>query len=138
GGDTADGVSTEGRHPMWSPGLVWIQEGLARCVGSVRLAAGIASALGTTLLELAMLRLTWRCFGRGTCLLLLLLLLAPVLVCVHFLRMAVGQVPEPWALAAVFGGLCALQEARGRRCWPWAVLSAGPAGLPESSRTGHL
>src|SRR5262245_3987608 len=63
-GDTAHTVRIEGRHPMWRPGLVWIQEGLARCVGSVQLAAGLASALGTTLLELLLLQLTLRWFGR--------------------------------------------------------------------------
>jgi hypothetical protein len=137
-GDAAHTVRTEGWHPMWRPGLVWIQEGLARAVGSVQLAAGLASGLGTTLLELAMLWLTWRCFGRGTCLLLLLILLVPMLVSVHFLRMAVGQGPEPWALAAVLGGLSALYEARERRSWTWAILAGVAGGLSEWFRTGNL
>src|SRR6266403_5323339 len=54
-GDTAHTVREEGRHPIWRPGLVWIEEGLARLFGSVRSGAAAASALGTTLLELAML-----------------------------------------------------------------------------------
>jgi hypothetical protein len=137
-GDTAHTVRTEGRHPMWRPGLVWIQEGFARCVGSVQLAAGLASGLGTALLELAMLWLTWRCFGTGTCLLLLLSLLAPVRVSVHFLRLAVGQGPEPWAAAALLGGLAALVEARQRRSWTWAILAGACAGLSEWFRTGNL
>ena len=31
--DTAHTVGTEGAHPMWRPGLVWITEGLERCLG---------------------------------------------------------------------------------------------------------
>ena len=38
-GDTSHTVQGEGRNPIWRPGLVWIEEGLARWLGSVSAAA---------------------------------------------------------------------------------------------------
>src|SRR5437588_2999962 len=32
--DTAHTVRAEGQNPIWRPALVWIEEGLARCLGS--------------------------------------------------------------------------------------------------------
>src|SRR5438034_9751900 len=50
-GDQAQTVGHEGSHPLWRPGLVWLEEGFARCLGSVRAGAAATSALGTALLE---------------------------------------------------------------------------------------
>jgi hypothetical protein len=136
-GDSAHTVRDEGRHPIWRPGLVWVEEFLARPLGSVRLAAGLASALGTTLLEIALLWLAWRCFGRGATLLLLVALLLPNKVAVLFLVMALGQGPEPWSAAALLWGLACLVEALRRRSWGWAVLAGGVAGSAEWFRTGN-
>src|SRR5207248_8158297 len=47
-GDGAHTVRTEGLHPVWRPGLVWIEEALARPLGSVALSAAVAAAIGTT------------------------------------------------------------------------------------------
>src|SRR5207245_10160435 len=58
-GDEAHTVHEEGRQPMWGPGLVWSEEGLARCLGSVCLGAAAASGLGATLLGLALCCLRW-------------------------------------------------------------------------------
>jgi hypothetical protein len=63
-GDSAYTVRREGSHPMWRPGLVWVEETLARCLGSVQAGAGAASGLGITLMELALLALAGVCFGR--------------------------------------------------------------------------
>jgi hypothetical protein len=137
-GDTAHTVRLEGRHPMWRPGLVWIIEGLAHVVGSVRLASGLASAVGTSFAELGLLWLAWRCFGRGTSVLLFFCLVMPLTVSSHFLRLAVGQGPEPWATAMILAGLAALVEARERRSWTWALIAGMTAGLSEWFRTGNL
>ena len=59
-GDEAHSVHQEGCHPMWRPGLVWIEEALARCLGSVRKGAAAASVLGAALLELALPAACWR------------------------------------------------------------------------------
>jgi hypothetical protein len=151
-------VRKEGSHPMWRPGLVWLIEGLAPWIGSVRLAAGLISALGTTLLELAMLWLAWRCFGRVVCLVLFLILLSPMTVSAHFLRLAVGQGPEPWATAALLAGFAILVEIHGSKGWPpgskepfpssaapfspsklfaLALLAGACAGLANWFRTGN-
>jgi hypothetical protein len=96
-GDSAHTVRGEGSHPMWRPGLVWIEQGLGSWLGSVRQGAGLASALGTTLLELAILWLAWTCYGFGTWTVVLLLMLSPWQVGVTLIAAAVGQGPEPWA-----------------------------------------
>jgi hypothetical protein len=136
-GDTAHTVGTEGRHPMWRPGLVWIEEGLARCLGSVRTGAAAASALGTTFLELTLLWLAWSCFGRKTWLFVLIALPAPA-VSGPFLTLAVGQGPEVWAAAWIVAGLAALVVALQRRSWAWALLAGMVAGSAEWFRTGNL
>lgn len=137
-GDTAHTVRTEACHPMWRPGLVWIEQALAAGVGSVRVAAALASALGTTLFELALVALAAACFGRPTALVLLFGLLAPWPVGVSFLGLAVGQGPEPWAAAAIVGGLLLLVESARERSWQAAVLAGMCAGMAEWFRTGTL
>lgn len=137
-GDEAHTVRTEGTHPIWRPGLVLIEEGLARLLGSVASAAAFASALGTTLLELAMLALAWRHFGRVTAALLLALLVLRNPCAALFLQMAVGQGPEPWAAAAVVAGLGLLLEAVRRGSWRWAVAAGAVAGAAECFRTGNF
>jgi hypothetical protein len=137
-GDTAHTVGREGRHPMWRPGLVWIEQALAAGLGSVRWAAAVASALGTTFLELALLRLAWRCFGVGTWLAVLLALVAPSSLGATFLGMAVGQGPEPWAAACIVVGLTGLTEALCRPSRGWAVAAGLAAGMAEMFRTGTL
>jgi hypothetical protein len=136
-GDSAHTVRSEGWHPMWRPGVVFLEEGLARCLGSVQAASACASALGTTLLELAMLWLAWRCFGTATALVTLAALLAPIMISVMFLRLAPGQGPECWAAATVLLGLAGLVETAERRSWRWAVAAGGIAGLAEWFRTGN-
>jgi hypothetical protein len=137
-GDTAHTVGLEGRHPMWRPGLVWIEQTLGAWLGSVRKGAALASALGTTLLELALLRLAWRCFGLGTCLTVLVALVAPWSVGATFLGMAVGQGPEPWAGACLVVGLAGLAEAVRRPSAAWALAAGLAAGIAEWFRTGTL
>src|SRR5262245_60424152 len=44
-GDEGHTVRREGQHPIWRPGLVWIEEGLARLFGSVQAGAAAAAAL---------------------------------------------------------------------------------------------
>jgi hypothetical protein len=136
--DTAHTVRSEGAHPMWRPGLVWLIEGLAGLAGSVRLAAALASALGTSLMELALLWLARHCFGPATAGATFLCMVTPLTISSHFLRLAVGQGPEPWATACVLAGLAALVEARRRRSWSWAALAGSVAGLSEWFRTGNL
>jgi hypothetical protein len=137
-GDSAHTVRTEGRHPMWRPGLVWIEECLARCLGSVRTAAGFASALGTTLMELAMLCLTWRCFGGVACAVAFVGILTPLTVSALFLRLAVGQGPECWAAAAILAGLAMLIEAARRPSFVLALAGGAVAGLSEWFRSGNI
>jgi hypothetical protein len=136
-GDLAHTVRSEGRHPMWRPGLVWIEEGLARCLDSVRLGAAGASALGTTLLELLLLVAGWCCYGRKTFLFLLIALPAPIIGS-QLVPLAVGQAPEVWAAACILGGLTLLIEAVRRRSWQGALLAGVVAGLAEWFRTGNL
>jgi hypothetical protein len=136
-GDSAHTVRTEGCHPMWRPGLVWIQESLAHVLGSVRAAAVTASVLGTTVMELALLGLAWHCFGTATAALTLAGLVTPVTVSVIFLEMAVGQGPECWAAAAVLLGMLALVKALESRSWRWALAAGLTAGLSEWFRTGN-
>ncbi len=138
-GDQGDTVRSEGRHPMFRPALVWIEETLAPVVGSVRRAAGIASAVAVTLLELALLWLGWGCFGRMTAVAILAGLFLPLTVSALLLHLAVGQGPEPWASAAVLWGLAALVEAWRRGDVRWALAAGAIAGLAEWFRTGsHL
>jgi hypothetical protein len=137
-GDMAHTVRREGSHAMWRPGLVWVTQGLAYFTGSVALAGALASALGTTLMELALIWLALRSFGWATALVVFGCLVAPVSVGAHCLRLAVGQGPEPWATGAVLAGLAALVEALRRRSWGWAVLAGLAAGLSEWFRTGNL
>ncbi len=137
-GDQAHTVRQEGQHPMWRPGLVWVMELFARCLGSVQSGAAAASALGTTLLELAMLWLARRCFGRIACLLVFLILVTPQSVGVLFMLLALGQGPEPWAAAAVLWGLIFLIQAVQQCSWRWAVAAGLTAGLAEWFRTGNL
>jgi hypothetical protein len=137
-GDTAHTVGSEGRHPMWRPGLVWVEEGLATWLGSVRTAAPVASALGTALLEWALAWLAWRAFGPATCLVVLAAVLAPWPVGIFFLGLAIGQGPEPWAAAAVMLGLAILVEA-GRQGRGGSALAAGCcAAAAEWFRSGTL
>lgn len=135
-GEQAHTVRLEGWHPIWRSGLVWIEQALAPWLGSVRRAAAVASVLGTTLLELFLLWLAWRCFGRGVWLVVLVCLLSPVAMG-NFLFMAVGQGPEPWAAAAVLAGLAALVEAVRRGSWAWAVVAGTAAASAEWFRTGN-
>jgi hypothetical protein len=134
--DTAHTVRAEGRNPMWRPGLVWIEEALAPLLGSVRASAALASAVGTTLLELAMLWLAVVCFGPRVTLLAGLSLLMPLQSAGYFLRMAVGQGPEPWAAAGIAAGLAALVIAGRRQSWTWAIVAGCLAGLAEWFRAG--
>jgi hypothetical protein len=137
-GDTAHTVRREGRHPMWRPGLVWIEQGLAACTGSVRTAAALASALGTTLLELILLWLAWRGFGALTAVVVGLGIVTPWPVGASFMGLAVGQGPEPWAAAAILLGIACLTEAWRRPCWGWALAAGLGAGSAEWFRTGTL
>jgi hypothetical protein len=130
-------VGTEGRHPMWRPGLVWIEEELARCLGSVRAGAAAASALGTTCLQLALLWLAWCCFGRKTWVFLVIGLPAPAVIS-PFLTLAVGQGPEVWAAACITAGLAALVIGIERPSWAWALSAGILAGAAEWFRTGNL
>jgi hypothetical protein len=136
--DTTHTVRLEGGHPMWRPGLVWMIEALARVIGSVSLAAALASALGTTLMELALLWLARRCFGLPTFVGALLCIVAPLSVSTHMLRLAIGSGPEPWATAFILVGLAALVEAIRRGSWRWAACAGLAAGLSEWFRTGNL
>jgi hypothetical protein len=136
-GDQFHTVHAEGSHPMWRPGLVWIEEGLARCLGSVRAAAAAASALGTTLLQVALLWLAYGAFGRKTFFLVLVSFAAP-LVSTHFVTLAVGQGPEVWSATAIVAGLGGLAFALARPSWAGALLAGAVAGLAEWFRTGNL
>lgn len=137
-GDGAHTVRTEGLHPAWRPGLVWLEEALAKPFGSVRAAAAAASALGTTLLELALIALAARVYGAAAAMMTLAALLLPTPVGGCFLLMAVGQGPEPWAAAGVVAGLAGVAEAVRRRSWGWAVAGGLVAGFGEWFRTGNL
>jgi hypothetical protein len=136
-GESAHTVGREGRHPMWRPGLVWVEETLARGLGSVRAGAAAASALGTTLLEVAMLGLAWRCFGPASFALTVVFLFAPFTANAFFVRLAVGQGPEPWAAAFTLLALTALFAARERASWSLALAAGAIAGLAEWFRTGN-
>jgi hypothetical protein len=135
-GDKAHTVGREGRHPMWRPGLVWIEEGLATVAGSVRGAAALASALGTTLMELAMLWLAWRCFGVRSWLVVVTAVLVPWPVGAWLLGLAIGQGPEPWAAAAILLGLGGFVEAVRRQSGIWGFGAGLVAGGAEWLRTG--
>jgi hypothetical protein len=135
-GDTAHTVRREGQHPMWRPGLVWIEQELGAALGSVRTGAALASALGTTVLELAMLWLALLCFGIRTGLVVLLAIFLPWPVGAFFLSLAIGQGPEPWAAAAIVIGLASLVAAVRWRSWIWALNAGLAAGLAEWFRTG--
>jgi hypothetical protein len=137
-GDTAHTVRTEGRHPMWRPGLVWMEQSLVAYLGSVRNAAALASALGTALLEWALAWLAWRAFGRATCLVVLVAVLVPWPVGALFLGLAIGQGPEPWAAAAIVLGLGLLMQAVRRQAWMVAAAAGVVAGMAEWFRTGTL
>jgi hypothetical protein len=136
-GDAAHTVRSEGLHPIWRPGLVWIEEILARRLGSVSAAGAVASVLGTTLLELLLIGLAWRCFGRAAGMLALLAILSPLPVGSCFLIMAVGEGPEPWSAAAIVAGLALLVEATRRRSWTLAILAGALAGTADWFRTGN-
>jgi hypothetical protein len=138
-GDAAYTVRDEGRHPMWRPGLVWLEEMGARCLGSVRAGAALASGLGVTLLELGLLVLAWRCFGAAAFWLALLACVGlPMTSSWLFLRLTPYQGPEPWAGAAITWGLVVLAEALRRRSWAVAAAAGVIAGLAEWFRTGNL
>jgi hypothetical protein len=134
--DTAHTVRAEGQNPIWRPGLVWIEEGLARCLGSVQASAAVASVLGATLMELALLGLAAVCFGSQAVLVLCIALVLPMPGSGYFMRMAVGQGPEPWAAAAVLAGLLGLAMALRRQSWRWALAGGVVAGLAEWFRAG--
>jgi len=135
--DTANTVRSEGQHPMFRPGLVWIEEALAPWLGSVRTASALASVLATSLMEWLMLWLAWRCFGRLAFVLALLCVVAPLWISVQFLLLAVGQGVEPWAAATLLLGLAILVEAVRQGSWRWAVMAGAAAGLAEWFRTGN-
>jgi hypothetical protein len=136
--DTGFTVRQEGSNPMWRPGLVWLDEGLARWLGSVRTASIVVSALGTTLLELAILWLAWVQGGWGAASVALVASLAPGVLAARFLQMAVGQGPEPWAAAALVVGLAILALAIERGSLVWAEVAGACAGLSELFRTGNV
>jgi hypothetical protein len=136
-GDAANTVRGEGRHPMFRPALVWLQHGLALVLGEVQTAAILASALGTTLLELLLVALAWQCFGRGTAVVVVCCLVMSLTVAAQFLLLAVGQGPELWAAAAIVAGLAILVNALRWQSWPVAGLAGIVAGLSEWFRTGN-
>jgi hypothetical protein len=136
--DTAHTVRREGAHPMWRPGFVWMTQLLASVLGSVSLAAALVSALGTTIMELALLWVARRCFGLAVSVVTFLFMVMPLSVSTHLLRLAFGAGPEPWATAAVLAGIAALVEAIRRGSWRWAVVAGLAAGLSEWFRTGNL
>lgn len=137
-GDQAHTVRTEGRHPMWQPGLVWLTELVARVLGSVQHAAWLLSALGTTLMEVSLLWLSWRCFGRGAWTVLLAGLFLPFHWNAVFVGLAVGQGPEPWAAAFVLLGWALFLKSLGDRSALLALLSGIVFGGAEWFRTGNL
>jgi hypothetical protein len=136
-GEEAHTVHQEGCHPMWRPGLVWIEEGLAWCLGSVQNGAAAASALGTTLLELALLRLAWFCFGKKTLLMLFIGLAVPA-IDFPLLQLVVGQGPEVWAAASIVAGLALLVAGLQQHSASTIVAAGLVAGLAEWFRTGNL
>lgn len=136
-GDGAHTVRTEGLHPVWRPGLVWIEELLARQLGSVATSAAVAAALGTTLLELLLLWLAAECFGWAAAAVTLVFLVAPLPSANDFLLMAVGMGAEPWAGAAITAGLAILAVALRRRSWLLVVVAGLVAGSAECFRTGN-
>jgi hypothetical protein len=136
-GDQAHTVRTEGRHPMWRPGLVWVEDILARCLGSVSAGSAAGATLGNTLMELALLWLAWRCLGRAVFYAVFLVLFIPLRVNVEFILLTVREGPEAWAAAGLLGGLVALMEALRRRSWAWAVVAGVSAGMSEWFRTGN-
>lgn len=138
-GDTAHTVRREGRHPMWRPGIVWVEEALSPLSGSVGTAAVAASVIGTTLCELAALLLAWAAFGSRTALAALaLLVLLPLNMSSGFALMAIGQGPEPWAAAALLVGLVVLAAGLRRPNAPAALAAGLAAGLSEVFRSGNL
>jgi hypothetical protein len=123
---------------MWRPGLVVLTECLARCTGSIRQAAIIASVVGATLMDLLLLWLTWRCFGRAAWAAVLVVLFLPFSASAILLSMAVGQGPEPWAAACTLGGLTLLVEGLARRSLALTLLAGLVAGSAEIFRTGNV
>lgn len=136
-GEEAHTVRAEGLHPVWRPGLVWIEEALTRVLGSVRASAAFTSALGTSLMELALLWLAYRCFGAAASLVILVLLACPLPAGSCFLHMGIGLGPEPWSALSLLVGLGVLVEALRRSCWGWAVAAGLLAGTAEAFRTGN-
>jgi hypothetical protein len=134
--DYAHTVRAEGQNPIWRPALVWIEEPLARWLGSVQASARVASAIGATLLELGLLWLTSVCFGPRVVGLVAISLVLPLAGTCFFMRMAVGQGPESWAAAALVAGMAALVLALRRQSWTWAVSAGILAGLAEWFRAG--
>jgi hypothetical protein len=134
--DSAHTVRAEGENPIWRPALVWIEEPLARWLGSVQASARVASAAGATLLELGLLWLAWICFGPGAAGLVKVSMVLPLAGTCFFMRMAVGQGPESWAAAALVAGMAALALALRRQSWAWAVSAGILAGLAEWFRAG--
>jgi len=134
--DTAHTVRAEGQNPMWRPALVWIEESLARVLGSVQASASVASALGATLLELGLLWLASVCFGPKALALVGVSLFLPLQGTSYFMRMAVGQGPETWAAAALVAGLAGLAWALRRQSWGWAAVAGIVSGLAEWFRAG--
>jgi hypothetical protein len=134
--DSAHTVRTGGENPIWRPALVWIEEPLARWLGSVQAAARVASALGATLLDLSLLWLAWVAFGPSVFGLVAVSLVLPLAGTCFFMRMAVGQGPESWAAAALAAGMAGLVLALRRQSWAWAISGGILAGLTEWFRAG--
>jgi hypothetical protein len=136
-GDSAHTVRTEGLHPVWRPGLVWLEEFMARRLGSVALSAAVASSLGATLLEWLLVRLAVACFGWGAGLAALVIVLTPLGCANYYMLMAVGMGAEPWAGAAILAGLVVLVAALRQRSWSGFLLAGFLAGLAEWFRNGN-
>jgi len=121
--DTTHTVRRQGQHPMWRPGLVWVEEAIAPAAGSVGRAAVIASVVGTTLHELAILLLAYIAFGGWAAWAAFgLLLLIPLSVSSCFALMARSRGPprhsssesrSSWRRS---GG--PIPPAPSRRAWP--------------------
>ena len=131
-------VRDEGSHPMWRPGLVWLLEGTAHLTGSVSQAAWMLSTAGTTLFEVIMLWIAWRCFGRTAWVILLAAFFLPFHWSAIFLSMALGQGPEPWAAALVLLGWAIFLKSLDGNSAILAIVGGVAIGGADWFRTGNL